>query len=119
MLKLTTDLLQRENTALLLVCQYLLLAVAVIAVILMASVVLRDGPYSANSWAKESSKYLMNLLKLLGTPITLCHFGKEPMKKCYFDQFGARGCDKHAGVAIACEKSVHAGLSIKQRLSAR
>jgi len=75
-LKSITDLLLRLNTALLLVCKYLIIIiVAVIAGILIASVFFRYALNDALSWAEESSKYLMVWLTFLGAPIALRHFG--------------------------------------------
>ncbi len=71
-----TGLLVRMNSALLLVCRYLIiLIVGAIALHLIASVVFRYGLDNALSWAEESSKYLMVWLTFLGTPIALRHFG--------------------------------------------
>jgi len=71
-----TGWLLRFNSALLLICKYLIILImAAIAVILIASVVFRYGLNNALSWAEESSKYLMVWLTFLGTPIALRHFG--------------------------------------------
>ncbi len=71
-----TGLLLRVNTALLLVCKYLvILLVAIIAEILIASVFFRYGLNNSLSWAEELSKYLMVWLTFLGAPIALRHFG--------------------------------------------
>lgn len=76
MLLSITGLLVRINSALLLICKYLIiLIVAAIALILIASVFFRYGLDNSLSWAEESSKYLMVWLTFLGTPIALRHFG--------------------------------------------
>ncbi|MGB7180566.1 MAG: TRAP transporter small permease [Burkholderiaceae bacterium] len=68
--------LYQFNSALLLVCKYLIIIiVAVIAIILIAAVVFRYGLNSALSWAEESGKYLMVWLTFLGAPIALREFG--------------------------------------------
>ncbi|MEZ5729093.1 MAG: TRAP transporter small permease subunit [Burkholderiaceae bacterium] len=75
-LEAVTDLLLRINTALLLVCKYLIMViVAVIAAILIAGVVYRYGLNNALSWAEELSKYLMVWLAFLGAPIALRRLG--------------------------------------------
>ena len=75
-IKTVAQYLSVFNTALLLVCKYLIIIlVAVIAAILIAAVFFRYGLNSALSWAEESSKYLMVWLTFLGTPIALRHFG--------------------------------------------
>lgn len=71
-----TNCLVQLNSALLLICKYLVIAlVAIIAIVLIAAVVYRYGLNSALSWAEEFSKYLMVWLTFLGTPIALRHFG--------------------------------------------
>lgn len=75
-LEAVTGLLLRINTALLLVCKYLIMViVAVIAAILIAGVVYRYGLNNALSWAEELSKYLMVWLAFLGAPIALRRLG--------------------------------------------
>lgn len=71
-----TTLLLRINSVLMLICKYLIILImAAIAAILIASVVFRYGLNNALSWAEESSKYLMVWLTFLGAPIALRHFG--------------------------------------------
>jgi len=75
-IKTLVKFLSHLNTGLLFVCKYLIIIlVAVIAAILIASVVFRYGLNSALSWAEESGKYLMVWLTFLGTPVALRHFG--------------------------------------------
>lgn len=66
--------LARLNDQLLLLCKYLLIAiVAVIAVIMIASVFYRHVLGNSITWAEEGCKYLMVWLALLGAPIALRH----------------------------------------------
>lgn len=75
-LRSITNQLIQINTWILVVCKWLIiLLVATIAVILIASVVYRYGLNNALSWAEESSKYLMVWLTFLGAPIALRGFG--------------------------------------------
>lgn len=67
--------LERMNNALMAVCRYLIIIiVAVLAVVLIASVVWRYGLNSAISWSEEGCKYLMVWLAFLGAPIALRNF---------------------------------------------
>ncbi len=66
--------LGRLNAALLFVCRWIAIGlVAVIAVIVIASVIMRYGVNSSLSWAEDAAKFLMVWLAFIGAPLGFRH----------------------------------------------
>lgn len=66
--------LARLNNGLLFVCRWIVIAlVAVIAIIVSASVIMRYGVNYSLSWAEDAAKFLMVWLTFLGAPLGFRH----------------------------------------------
>ena len=66
--------LARLNNGLLLVCRWIaIVLVAVIAVVVSASVVMRYGVNYSLSWAEDAAKFLMVWLTFIGAPLGFRH----------------------------------------------
>lgn len=66
--------LSRVNTALLFLCRWIaIVLVAIIAVVVSASVVMRYGINYSLSWAEDAAKFLMVWLTFIGAPLGFRH----------------------------------------------